>query len=98
MDRLRVGGSGRCTPRSGWPVIGWDLGIEGVTFYNAKAFCASGAWWIPNIAPWQLASGAHDVASGVVGVVKMSSRDGAGALTSDGMPLEGESELRLAGY
>jgi len=70
-------------------LIGWELGIEGVPVYNEKAFCASGALAF-NIAHMALASGAHDVAL-VVGVEKMSSRDGKGRpLTSDGMVLEGE--------
>jgi acetyl-CoA acetyltransferase len=54
-----------------------------VAVYNEKAFCASGAVAF-NIAHMALASGAHDVAL-VVGVEKMSSREGAGRpLTSDG--------------
>jgi acetyl-CoA acetyltransferase len=78
-------------------LIGWDLGIEGVAVYNEKAFCASGAVAF-NIAHMALASGAHDVAL-VVGVEKMSSREGAGRpLTSDGMPLEGEQGFTPPAY
>jgi acetyl-CoA acyltransferase len=78
-------------------LIGWDLGIEGVAVYNEKAFCASGAVAF-NIAHMALASGTHDVAL-VVGVEKMSSREGAGRpLTSDGMPLEGEQGFTPPAY
>jgi acetyl-CoA acetyltransferase len=78
-------------------LIGWDLGIEGVPVYNEKAFCASGALAF-NIAHMALAAGVHDVAL-VVGVEKMSSRDGAGRpLTSDGMALEGEQGFTPPAY
>jgi acetyl-CoA acetyltransferase len=78
-------------------LIGWELGIEGVAVYNEKAFCASGAVAF-NIAHMALSSGAHDVAL-VVGVEKMSSRDGAGRpLTSDGMALEGEQGFTPPAY
>ena len=78
-------------------LIGWDLGIQGVAVYNEKAFCASGAVAF-NIAHMALSSGAHDVAL-VVGVEKMSSRDGAGRpLTSDGMALEGEQGFTPPAY
>ena len=78
-------------------LIGWDLGIEGVAVYNEKAFCASGAVAF-NIAHMAVASGTHDVAL-VVGVEKMSSREGAGRpLTSDGMPLEGEQGFTPPAY
>jgi acetyl-CoA acetyltransferase len=78
-------------------LIGWELGIEGVAVYNEKAFCASGAVAF-NIAYLALSSGAHDVAL-VVGVEKMSSRDGAGRpLTSDGMVLEGEMGFTPPAY
>jgi acetyl-CoA acetyltransferase len=78
-------------------LIGWDLGIEGVAVYNEKAFCASGAVAF-NLAHMALTSGAHDVAL-VVGVEKMSSRDGAGRpLTSDGMVLEGEQGFTPPAY
>jgi acetyl-CoA acetyltransferase len=78
-------------------LIGWDLGIEGVAVYNEKAFCASGAVAF-NIAHMALSCGAHDVAL-VVGVEKMSSRDGAGRpLTSDGMALEGEQGFTPPAY
>jgi acetyl-CoA acetyltransferase len=78
-------------------LIGWDLGIEGVPVYNEKAFCASGAVAF-NIAHMALAAGVHDVAL-VVGVEKMSSRDGAGRpLTSDGMALEGEQGFTPPAY
>jgi acetyl-CoA acetyltransferase len=78
-------------------LIGWDLGIEGVAVYNEKAFCASGAVAF-NIAHMALTSGAYDVAL-VVGVEKMSSRDGAGRpLTSDGMALEGEQGFTPPAY
>jgi len=78
-------------------LIGWELGIEGVAVYNEKAFCASGAVAF-NIAYMALTSGAHDVAL-VVGVEKMSSRDGAGRpLTSDGMALEGEQGFTPPAY
>jgi hypothetical protein len=39
-------------------LIGWDLGIEGVSVYNEKAFCASGTEAF-NIANMALTSGAH---------------------------------------
>jgi acetyl-CoA acetyltransferase len=78
-------------------LIGWDLGIEGVPVYNEKAFCASGALAF-NIAHMALAAGVHDVAL-VIGVEKMSSRDGAGRpLTSDGMALEGEQGFTPPAY
>jgi acetyl-CoA acetyltransferase len=78
-------------------LVGWELGIEGVPVYNEKAFCASGALAL-NIAHMALASGAHDVAL-VVGVEKMSSRDGKGRpLTSDGMVLEGEQGFTPPAY
>jgi acetyl-CoA acetyltransferase len=78
-------------------LIGWDLGIEGVAVYNEKAFCASGAVAF-NIAHMALTAGVHDVAL-VVGVEKMSSRDGAGRpLTSDGMVLEGEQGFTPPAY
>src|ERR1700692_3203015 len=78
-------------------LIGWELGIEGVAVYNEKAFCASGAVAF-NIAYLALSSGAHDVAL-VVGVEKMSSRDGAGRpLRSDGMVLEGEMGFTPPAY
>jgi acetyl-CoA acetyltransferase len=78
-------------------LIGWELGIEGVAVYNEKAFCASGAVAF-NIAHMALSSGAHDVAL-VVGVEKMSSRDGTGRpLTSDGMALEGEQGFTPPAY
>ena len=78
-------------------LIGWELGIQGVAVYNEKAFCASGAVAF-NIAHMALSSGAHDVAL-VVGVEKMSSRDGAGRpLTSDGMALEGEQGFTPPAY
>jgi acetyl-CoA acyltransferase len=78
-------------------LIGWELGIEGVPVYNEKAFCASGALAF-NIAHMALTSGAHDVAL-VVGVEKMSSRDGKGRpLTSDGMVLEGEQGFTPPAY
>jgi acetyl-CoA acetyltransferase len=78
-------------------LIGWELGIEGVAVYNEKAFCASGAVAF-NIAHMALTAGAHDVAL-VVGVEKMSSRDGAGRpLTSDGMPLESEQGFTPPAY
>ncbi|MDV6271732.1 thiolase family protein [Rhodococcus globerulus] len=70
-------------------LIGWEAGIEGVPVYNEKAFCASGAMAF-NIANLAVSSGAHDVAL-VIGVEKMSQRDGTGRpLTSDGMALESE--------
>jgi acetyl-CoA acetyltransferase len=78
-------------------LIGWELGIEGVPAYNEKAFCASGALAF-NIAQMALVSGAHDVAL-VVGVEKMSARDGKGRpLTSDGMALEGEQGFTPPAY
>ena len=78
-------------------LIGWELGIEGVPVYNEKAFCASGAVAF-NIAHMALTAGIHDVAL-VVGVEKMSSRDGAGRpLTSDGMALEGEQGFTPPAY
>jgi acetyl-CoA acetyltransferase len=78
-------------------LIGWELGIEGVPVYNEKAFCASGALAV-NIAYMALASGVHDVAL-VVGVEKMSSREGQGRpLTSDGMALEGEQGFTPPAY
>jgi acetyl-CoA acetyltransferase len=78
-------------------LIGWELGIEGVPVYNEKAFCASGALAF-NIAQMALASGTHDIAL-VVGVEKMSSRDGKGRpLTSDGMALEGEQGFTPPAY
>jgi acetyl-CoA acetyltransferase len=78
-------------------LVGWELGIEGVAVYNEKAFCASGAVAF-NIAHMALAAGVHDVAL-VIGVEKMSSRDGAGRpLTSDGMVLEGEQGFTPPAY
>ena len=78
-------------------LIGWDLGIQGVAVYNEKAFCASGAVAF-NIAHMALSSGAHDIAL-VIGVEKMSSRDGAGRpLTSDGMAVEGEQGFTPPAY
>jgi acetyl-CoA acetyltransferase len=78
-------------------LIGWELGIEGVPVYNEKAFCASGAMAF-NIAHMALTAGIHDVAL-VVGVEKMSARDGAGRpLTSDGMALEGEQGFTPPAY
>lgn len=78
-------------------LIGWELGIEGVPVYNEKAFCASGALAF-NIAYMALSAGIHDVAL-VVGVEKMSSRNGAGRpLTSDGMALEGEQGFNPPAY
>jgi acetyl-CoA acetyltransferase len=78
-------------------LIGWELGIEGVPVYNEKAFCASGAVAF-NIAYMALSAGIHDVAL-VVGVEKMSARDGAGRpLTSDGMALEGEQGFTPPAY
>ena len=78
-------------------LIGWELGIEGVPVYNEKAFCASGALAF-NIAQMALASGTHDIAL-VIGVEKMSSRDGKGRpLTSDGMALEGEQGFTPPAY
>jgi len=69
--------------------IGWEIGIEGVPVYNEKAYCASGAVAF-NLANICVASGEHDVAL-VVGVEKMSGRDGKGRpLTSDGVMLESE--------
>jgi acetyl-CoA acetyltransferase len=78
-------------------LIGWELGIEGVPVYNEKAFCASGAVAF-NIAHMALTAGIHDVAL-VVGVEKMSSRDGAGRpLTSDGMAVESEQGFTPPAY
>jgi acetyl-CoA acetyltransferase len=78
-------------------LVGWELGIEGVPVYNEKAFCASGAVAF-NIAHMAVTAGIHDVAL-VVGVEKMSSRDGAGRpLTSDGMALEGEQGFTPPAY
>jgi acetyl-CoA acetyltransferase len=78
-------------------LVGWELGIEGVPSYNEKGFCASGALAF-NVAQMALASGSYDVAL-VVGVEKMSARDGKGRpLTSDGMVLEGEQGFTPPAY
>jgi acetyl-CoA acetyltransferase len=78
-------------------LIGWELGIEGIPIYNEKAFCASGALAL-NVAHMAVSSGAHDVAL-VVGVEKMSSRNGTGRpLTSDGMALESEQGFTPPAY
>jgi acetyl-CoA acetyltransferase len=78
-------------------MIGWEVGIEGIPVYNEKAYCASGtiAFHLANLA---VASGQHDVAL-VVGVERMSRRDGKGRpLTSDGMLLEGEQGFTPPAY
>jgi acetyl-CoA acetyltransferase len=78
-------------------LIGWEVGIEGVPVFNEKAFCASGTMAF-NVAHTALAAGVCDLAL-VVGVEKMSQRDGKGRpLTSDGMLLEGEVGFTPSAY
>jgi acetyl-CoA acetyltransferase len=70
-------------------LVGWELGIDEVPTYNEKAYCASGAMAF-NLGFMAVSGGFHDVAL-IVGVERMSRRDGKGRpLTSDGMELEGE--------
>jgi acetyl-CoA acetyltransferase len=78
-------------------MVGWEVGIEGIPVYNEKAFCASGAVAF-NLANNAVSGGQHDIAL-VVGVERMSRRDGKGRpLTSDGMLLEGEQGFTPPAY
>jgi acetyl-CoA acetyltransferase len=78
-------------------LVGWELGIEGIPVFNEKAFCASGAMAF-NVAHTAVSAGTCDVAL-VVGVERMSRRDGKGRpLTSDGMLLEGEVGFTPSAY